>query len=70
MNHIRKIVTYQETTLIEGGKVAATPLRMYGAAAVLRNPWAGEGFVEDLKPKILRIPPALGEVLGPQRVAA
>lgn len=63
MNHIRKIVTYQETTLIEGGKVAATPLRMYGAAAVLRNPWAGEGFVEDLKPKILEIAPGLGEVL-------
>ncbi len=63
MNHIRKIVTYQETTLIEGGKASATPLRMYGVAAVLRNPWAGEGFVEDLKPKILEVAPGLGVAL-------
>jgi hypothetical protein len=63
MNHIRKIVSYQETTLIEGGKAAATPLRMYGVAAVLRNPWAGEGFVEDLKPKILEVAPGLGAAL-------
>lgn len=63
MTHIRKIVTYQETTLIEGGKVAATPLRLFGAAAVLRNPWAGEGFVDDLKPKIREIAPGLGAAL-------
>ncbi len=60
---IRKIVHYQEETLIEGGKVAARPLKMYAVAAVLRNPWAGRGFVEDLKPEIHAIAPVLGELL-------
>ena len=60
---IRKIVTYCEETLIEGQKQAATPLRMFGAAAVLRNPWAGRGFVEDLKPEIMAIAPVLGKLL-------
>jgi hypothetical protein len=41
---IRKLVTYAEETRIEGGKAAATPLRMFAAAAVLTNPWAGRGF--------------------------
>lgn len=64
MNHgIRKIVHYQEETLIEGGKAAARPLQMFAAAAVLRNPWAGRGFVEDLQPEIRAIAPVLGELL-------
>lgn len=63
-NHgIRKIVHYQEETLIEGGRQAPRPLMMFAAAAVLRNPWAGRGFVEDLKPEIHAIAPVLGEML-------
>lgn len=60
---LRKIVVYVETTLIEGGRVAAPPLKLFAAAAVLRNPWAGRGFVEDLKPEIHAIAPVLGEKL-------
>lgn len=60
---LRKIVTYAENTLIEGGKVAERPLRLYAAAAVLRNPWHGRGFVEDLGPEIREIAPQLGEML-------
>ncbi|MGB6104986.1 MAG: amino acid synthesis family protein [Pusillimonas sp.] len=60
---IRKIVTYFEETLIEGGKAAPQPLKMFGVAAVVRNPWAGQGFVEDLKPQIHAIAPILGERL-------
>jgi hypothetical protein len=64
MNHgIRKIVHYTEETLIEGGKDAPRPLKLFAAAAVLRNPWAGRGFVEDLKPEIHAIAPVLGELL-------
>lgn len=59
----RKIVTHAETTFIEGGKAAPVPLRLFGAAAVLANPWAGRGFVEDLKPGIHAIAPVLGEML-------
>lgn len=60
---IRKIVTYYEETLIEGQKEAAVPLRMYGVAAVVKNPWYGHGFVENLKPEIHRVAPVLGELL-------
>jgi hypothetical protein len=60
---IRKIVTYTEETRIEGGKAASRPLLMVAAAAVLTNPWAGRGFVEDLQPEIRSIAPLLGEEL-------
>ena len=64
MSHgIRKIVTYYEETFIEGGKDAATPLKMYAVAAVLKNPWAGQGYVEDLKPQIHAVAPILGKAL-------
>jgi len=61
--HIRKTLLHVETTLIEGGKAAATPLKLIAALAVLKNPWAGRGFVEDLKPEIQAISPILGNLL-------
>ncbi|MCB6183031.1 amino acid synthesis family protein [Leeia sp. TBRC 13508] len=60
---IRKVVTYVEDTLIEGGKAAAKPLTLIGIAAVVKNPWHGKGFVEDLKPEIHACAPVLGELL-------
>lgn len=65
---IRKIISQSEEVLIEGGKEAETPLKMFGVAAVLRNPWAEQGFVEDLRPTILEIAPLLGEVMVPRLV--
>jgi hypothetical protein len=64
MSHgIRKIVTYTEDTFIEGGKEAPVPLRLFAVAAVLKNPWAGQGFVDDLKPQIHAVAPVLGELI-------
>lgn len=60
---LRKTMLNVETTLIEGGRSAAVPLRLIAALAVVRNPWAGRGFVEDLKPEIHEIAPLLGELL-------
>ena len=60
---LRKTVSYAEETLIEGGRAAPKPLKLFAAAAVLRNPWAGRGFVEDLKPEIHAIAPKLGALL-------
>lgn len=60
---IRKTLLHVETTLIEGGKQAPTPLKLIAAMAVLKNPWAGRGFVEDLKPEIHDAAPVLGELL-------
>ncbi|MUZ74048.1 amino acid synthesis family protein [Agrobacterium vitis] len=61
--HIRKTLLHVETTLVEGGKAAPKPLKLYAAFAVVKNPWAGRGFVEDLKPEIHQCAPVLGELL-------
>lgn len=60
---IRKTLLSIETTLIEGGRAAPVPLKLIAAAAVVKNPWAGLGFVEDLKPAIHSLAPVLGELL-------
>ncbi|MGI2033617.1 amino acid synthesis family protein [Rhizobium panacihumi] len=60
---IRKTFLQIETTLVEGGKQAVTPLKLIAALAVMKNPWAGRGFVEDLKPEIHEVAPVLGELL-------
>lgn len=60
---IRKTLLQIETTLIEGGKATPQPLKLFSALAVVKNPWAGRGFVEDLKPEIHAAAPVLGELL-------
>ena len=60
---IRKTLLHVENTLIEGGKAAETPLKLIAALAVIRNPWAGAGFVEDLTPAIRDCAPGLGILL-------
>jgi len=65
---IRKIVTFEEETLIEGYKSAETPLRMFAVAAVLTNPWAGR-YAEDLQPEIRAYAPVLGKLLTDKIVA-
>ena len=61
--HIRKTYLSIETTLIEGGRVAGQPLKLITAAAVVKNPWAGRGCAEALKPEIQAIAPELGALL-------
>ncbi|GLS23214.1 peptide synthetase [Labrys miyagiensis] len=58
---VRKITTFIEETFIEGGKPAERPITMLVVAAILKNPWVGQGFVDNLRPEILRIAPVLGE---------
>lgn len=67
---IRKLVTYAEDVLIEGGRQVKKPVRSVAVAAILRNPWAGQGFVEDLRPGILSVAPVLGEILVPRLLEA
>src|SRR5215471_1714696 len=75
---LRKIATFVEETLVEGGKQAALPITMVVVAAILRNPWAGRGFIDDLRPEILRLAKPLGTeltrrlvgMMPPERIAA
>jgi hypothetical protein len=61
MAEVRKYVRYIEDVHIDGRP--GGPMRMAAAAAIMTNPWAGRGFVEDLRPDILAIAPNLGRTL-------
>ncbi|WP_397543223.1 amino acid synthesis family protein [Roseovarius salis] len=76
---VRKVVDCVEDTLVEGGRVAPKPLRMVACAAVIKNPWAGMDFVEDLQPQIMAhakvlsdilVPRVLGQIGGPGAIEA
>ncbi|MGC6528277.1 MAG: amino acid synthesis family protein [Paracoccaceae bacterium] len=66
---LRKVVTFDEDIHREGERAATPPLRMIGVAAVLANPWAGQGYVEDLSPEIQRLAPPLGKMLTDRLIA-
>jgi len=67
---IRKFAVTSEEVLIEGGRAVSKPYRTSIVAAVIRNPWAGRGFVEDLQPEILSIAPELGAMMVPRLLEA
>ncbi len=58
-----RVSTFTETQYIEGGKACDIPLRLFAAAAIIKNPWHGQGFIEDLKPEIYDVAPQLGKML-------
>ncbi|MGM0561156.1 MAG: amino acid synthesis family protein [Pseudomonadota bacterium] len=62
-SEVRKYTTYSEELHKEMGRQVERPVRMAAAAAVMQNPWAGQGYVEDLRPTILEIAPKLGNEL-------
>ena len=64
--NIRKIVTVVEEIRTEGGREVWPPARVAVVAAVIENPWAGQGFVEDLNPGIEANASDLGALLAPQ----
>lgn len=63
--NIRKIVTLVEEIRTEGGREVYPAARVAVVAAVLDNPWAGQGFVEDLGPGIDAHASDLGALLAP-----
>lgn len=60
---IRRVLTLTQVTHEEGGRAVPEPTRLFAAMAVIRNPWFGRGFVEDLKPEIREHCPPLGKLL-------
>ena len=66
---LRKIVAFEEEVFLEGGRVCDPPLRLFGVAAIVRNPWAGRGYVADLKPEIRAFAPQLGKMLTDRIIA-
>lgn len=62
---VRKIVTVVEEIRTEGGRQVDRPARVAVVAAVIENPWAGQGFVQDLNPGIDANASDLGALLAP-----
>jgi hypothetical protein len=63
--NVRKIVTVVEEIHSEGGRQLGTPARVAVVAAVIENPWAGQGFVEDLTAGIDATASDVGALLTP-----
>ncbi|MCB2134469.1 MAG: amino acid synthesis family protein [Rhodobacteraceae bacterium] len=66
---LRKVVTYDEDIHRDGDRAADPVLRVIGVAAVVKNPWAGRGYVEDLSADIARMAPVLGRHLTDRLIA-
>jgi len=66
---IRKAVDFLEEIYTDGDKAAPRPLKIFGSALVLRNPWVGRGYVEDLKPEIHALASELGRLLTARMAA-
>lgn len=66
---IRKVVDYVEEIHTEGARKAPRPVRLFASAVVLHNPWAGRGYVEDLKPEIHAMSSDLGALLTERMLA-
>ena len=60
---LRRTLTLTQTTHREGWKDVAEPTRLVAALAIIRNPWIGQGHVEDLGPEIRAHGPELGKLL-------
>jgi hypothetical protein len=64
----RKLVLVKETVLAEAGQEAAAVVTRVAGLAVLRNPLAGKGHVDDLSP-LFDLGEAVGERVMPEVVA-
>jgi len=69
MNY-RKLVTIVEEIATEGGRPVDPVAKVAVVAAVFDNPWAGQGFVEDLNEGIDAVASELGALLAPRVIEA
>ncbi|NNK79198.1 MAG: amino acid synthesis family protein [Litoreibacter sp.] len=60
---IRRTLMNIQTTHEEGGRPVPVPTRLVCALVIIRNPWFGRGFVENLRPEIQEIAPEIGTLL-------
>lgn len=68
--NVRKFTTVVEEVLREGGREADPVITVAAVAAIIENPWHGQGFVEDLGPGIDSVASDLGELLAPRVMEA
>jgi hypothetical protein len=61
---IRKVVVTTEDLILEQGQPVSAPVRRAAVAAVIGNPWAGQGMVADLQPQVADVAGALAAELA------
>lgn len=60
---IRRTLMHIQTTHISEGRTVPEPTKLIAALAIIKNPWFGQGFVEDLRPAIREVGPEVGKLL-------
>jgi hypothetical protein len=60
---IRRTILNIQTTHIEGGKGVPEPTKLIAAMVIIKNPWHGRGWVEDLSPEVRDIGSEIGKLL-------
>ncbi len=60
---IRRTLLHVQTTHVEGGKSVDVPTKLVASLAIIKNPWSGRGFVENLRPEIRETGPVVGKLL-------
>jgi hypothetical protein len=63
MTEIRRTLLHVQNTLIEAGQPVTSSNKLIAAIAIIKNPWFGQGFVQDLGPVIRETGPILGKLL-------
>lgn len=67
---IRKICSITEELVSELGVPVSAPVRRVAVAAVVSNPWAGRGLVDDLNPEVAAVAPVMAHELTARLVEA
>lgn len=60
---IRRKILWQQTTEIEGWQSVKEPTLLVAALAIVKNPWFGQGHVENMRPEIQEHGSVIGKLL-------
>ena len=60
---IRRTLLHVQNTLVEEGRAVEPATKLVAALAIIKNPWFGMGYVENLRPAIIESGPVVGKLL-------
>ena len=60
---IRRTLLHVQNTLVEEGRAVEPATKLVAALAIIKNPWFGLGYVENLRPAIIESGPVVGKLL-------
>ena len=60
---IRRTLLHVQNTLVEEGRAVEPATKLVAALAIIKNPWFGLGYVENLRPAIIESGPVVGKLM-------